>query len=62
MLSFGQQPLIALQIQNFQQSISVYLKIIGNVLIRNYSWSNVNKIQIRQITGTNFDLTTNFLI
>ena len=55
----GQQPFIALQIQNFHKCILMYPKIDK----KNFDWKlflqQCQKIQIRQKkTGANFDLTT----
>ena len=43
LLVLGQQPLIALQIQNFHQSTSMYPKIKETFLIQNYFYRNVKK-------------------
>ena len=57
----GQQPLIALQIQNFLYSISIYPKINRNLfLIKNYLCRNTKKYKQDKKTVTNFGLTTDF--
>ena len=57
----GQQALIALQIQNFLYSISIYPKINRNLfLIKNYLCRNTKKYKQDKKTVTNFGLTTDF--
>ena len=68
----GQQPVIALQIQHFHLSITIYLKIIGNFqsqtisifLPKNTSMKKNPKKQTnkKQKKGADFDLTTDTLV
>ena len=61
-LGLGQQPLIALRIQNFHESISINHKIIGNFFNSKLFLQYCQKLQIRQKIRTNFNLTTDPVI